>query len=55
MFGDWSWINGHFGHSLGPAFHRYYDESIPATGFFTDPDRLDGGLLVDRWAGRVPQ
>jgi nitric-oxide synthase len=45
---DWSWINGHFGHSLGPAFHRYYDECAPPTNFWRDPDRLDGPSLVDR-------
>ncbi len=37
---DWPWINGHFGHSLGPAFHRNYSPDEPATNYWPDPDRL---------------
>jgi nitric-oxide synthase len=47
---DWSWVNGHFGHSLGPAFHRYYDGSEPPTNFWTDPQRLAGPSLMARHA-----
>jgi nitric-oxide synthase, bacterial len=52
---DWTWVNGHFGHSLGPAFHRYYDESEPPTNFWTDRHRLAGPSLADRHAALAAQ
>jgi nitric-oxide synthase len=34
---DWSWVNGHLGHSMGAAFHRYYDPAEPNPNFWLDP------------------
>ena len=34
---DWSWVNGHLAHSMGGAFHRYYDDSEPNPNFWLDP------------------
>lgn len=40
-YGDWSWINGHLGASLGKAWHRYYDTEEPNPNYWLDPAARD--------------
>ena len=57
---DWSWVNGHLAHSMGGAFHRYYDSSEPNPNFWLDPPararaqgRVVGPLLCELHAARA--
>ena len=55
VYADWSWINGHIGATLGPAWHRYYDTDEPNPNYWLDPAARELSLGCPRHVDAGPE